>query len=90
MNKKTQCKDVKRWLESGYTLTQKDAEKMFGIGRLAARIGDLKHDPYNLDIEREMVAVTKANGTKTRVARYSLAARTHDENGQRIMRGLML
>ena len=51
-------------------ITALDALRSFGIGRLASRICELREEGYK--IERRMVTVIKADGTKTSVARYSL------------------
>lgn len=50
-------------------MTQKDAIGM-GCYRLGARVFDLRAKGY--DIERVMMDVIKANGEKTKVARYYL------------------
>lgn len=51
-------------------ITALDALRSFGIGRLASRICELREEGYKID--RRMVTVLKADGTKTSVARYSL------------------
>lgn len=58
----------------GERLTQLDALRLYGVGRLAAVVFDLKRAGH--DIRSEMVGVEKANGSTARVATYwmSLAA----------------
>lgn len=50
-------------------ITQRDAIE-FGCYRLGARVFDLRAKGH--DIESDMMTVTKANGEKTKVARYYL------------------
>jgi len=83
----TQCAGLRNLLQGGQTITQGEAQKLFGIGRLAARIGDLKKQ--GMDIESEMITVKNRDGQPCRVARYSLAAPTHEGN-QSVFRGIML
>ena len=59
---------VLRHLKKKGPLTQRQADRLYGIGRLAARVHEISEP-----IEREMIRVRKANGEETRVARYSLA-----------------
>ena len=49
-------------------LTQLDALKLYGVGRLASRINDIKK--LGLDVRKRDITVTKANGETTRVAEY--------------------
>lgn len=51
-------------------LTQLEALTLDGVGRLSARIWDLRHK-YGIDIEEDSVAVQTRNGV-ARVARYRL------------------
>jgi len=80
-----QCADLRNWLEAGYTITQDEGKDRFGIGRVSARIGELKKE--GMDIDSEMITVHNRDGEACRVARYSLAAETHEGN-QRLMRGI--
>lgn len=52
--------------------TQREAERLYGIGRLAARVHDWKAFLGKNKIERELIMVRKANGEKARVAQYYL------------------
>ena len=61
---------VLRHLERHGSITALEAVREYGILRLAARISDLKRAGNN--ITSELVTVNNADGTKTRVARYSL------------------
>lgn len=58
-------------LESGKGITQLEALREYGVGRLAAVIYDLKHK-YEFDIVTEMATVVKASGRTANVARYWL------------------
>ena len=51
-------------------ITQLEALQVYGIGRLASRIWDLKQEGYIID--RKMLPVLKADGTKTEVAAYKI------------------
>lgn len=51
-------------------ITQLEALREYGIGRLASRIWDLKQEGYIID--RKMLPVLKADGTKTEVAAYKI------------------
>lgn len=39
---KTQCAQIKKWLEEGKSITSLEALKMFGCMRLASRVFDLR------------------------------------------------
>lgn len=64
---------ILRHLEDQGSITQREADDLYGITRLGARIWDLKHDGYNIVTERE----TSVNryGDKTAYARYRLVRR---------------
>jgi len=66
----TQTEMVLKHLKAGHALTQLEATIQFGIGRLAARIKELKLAGYL--IVSEMIEVDKASGGKANVARYSM------------------
>lgn len=51
-------------------ITPLDALRLYGVGRLAAVVFDLKKDGH--DIATDMVEVEKVNGKKARVASYRL------------------
>ena len=51
------------------SITQREAIR-FGCYRLASRINDIKRRGYI--VKREMIEVTNADQTKTRVARYRI------------------
>lgn len=57
----------------GERLTQLDALQSYGVGRLAARVCDLRAKGY--DIRRTLKAVAKAGGGSVRVAEYYLVER---------------
>lgn len=44
----TQSEKILAWLQSGKTLTQLDALRMFRCMRLASRISDLRNAGYNI------------------------------------------
>ena len=64
-----QTEMVLRHIELWGKITQRDAYHM-GIYRLASRVNDLRRE--GVDIKTEMVEVTNADGSKSRVAVYSL------------------
>lgn len=72
----SQCAYVLRVLERGRTLTAQQAIREYGIGRLAARVRDLRKDGY--DISTAMTPVVKANGKETRVARYFMRSKRRE------------
>ena len=66
----TQCQMLAQCLNAGYAITPLEALHMFGIGRLAARISDLRQDGW--PILAEWVTVSKGK----RVKRYRLDSPT--------------
>lgn len=66
----TQKDKIVQFMKQHEWITQRDAYSM-GIYRLGARIWDLKNN--GVPIKAEYVKVTNADGTKTFIARYSLA-----------------
>ncbi len=67
----TQCDYIIAHLKTGKGITQREADRLYGIGRLAARIGELKRNGYP-EIQHETIEVKKRNGARTRVTRYYL------------------
>ena len=67
---KGQTRAIKEYLETGNTLTNKEAADMFGCYRLSARIKDLRDAGMN--ISTIMVDGETRYGTSTRYARYKL------------------
>jgi len=66
---KPQTKKVLGWLQAGNTLTSKQARKLFGIDRLAARVGEVRDAGY--EVVTTMIRINK----DTRVGRYSLGSK---------------
>lgn len=66
----SQNQRIRKYLQTGRSLTALDALYQFGCFRLGARIHNLKSEGMN--IESEMVDITSEGKTK-RVARYKLA-----------------
>jgi len=64
---KPQTKKVLGWLQAGNTLTSQQARKLFGIDRLAARIGEIRDADYS-------VVTTMIRVRKSSVGRYSIGA----------------
>lgn len=52
--RESQNKAIKKWLESGKSISQKTADKIFNCWRLSARIYDLKNK-FGMNIKTEMV-----------------------------------
>jgi len=72
LNKKameSQNKRIRKYLESGKSLTPLDALYMFGTFRLGARIHELKSE--GLNIESTIIKIT-SEGKKKHVSRYKL------------------
>lgn len=69
--KSTYLSQIKRWLESGKSITPAQAISKFGCTRLSAVIFRLKNE-YNLPICTELVSVRNRNGRRVDVARYHL------------------
>ena len=65
----SQATDIIEFIRDNGSITMAQAYAI-GCGRLASRIYDLR--AAGINIEREMVSVVKANGQKTRVARYTI------------------
>lgn len=57
-------------LRTGRTLTQVEALATYGIGRLAARVGELRDAGH--DVRTKMERVRKADGSTANIARYLL------------------
>jgi len=69
----TQRNDILTYLQSGRSLTPRDAYNYFGCLRLAARIHDLKAEGY--DIESRTLDIGKGK----HVASYSLKEKVYQE-----------
>lgn len=67
--KASQQTKVLNYMRTYESITARDALS-FGCMRLASRITDLKKRGYIID--REMIEVTNVDGSKSRVARYTL------------------
>lgn len=65
----TQNEMVINYINTHGSITDAQARKYLGIGRLASRICDLKTEGYQ--IKRKMIKVRKRGGTIAHVARYS-------------------
>lgn len=66
----SQCASILKWLREGKPLTPLLALQQFGCMRLAARIGNLKSSGHL--IHRQMIDVTNADGSQSRVAEYRM------------------
>lgn len=66
----SQCAKILDWLKAGKTLTAIGALDEFGCNRLAARIADLRRTGH--DISTTTIVVFNREGSKCRVAEYSL------------------
>lgn len=65
----TQNEQIAAYLNAGNALTPLEALRMFGVARLAARVGELKSQGMAIDMN--MIEVDGAHG-RARVARYVL------------------
>lgn len=61
MQKETQCKRLLKHMLGGKAITQGEALALYGIGRLASRIVDLKD--RGVDVRSEFVTVETRFGT---------------------------
>lgn len=61
---------IHTYLQKGNKLTQNEALSLFGVGRLASRINDLKEMGH--PIHAEMITVKNRSGKDVRIAQYSL------------------
>ena len=66
---KPQTKQVLGWLKAGNTITSMQARKLFGIERLAARIGEIRDAGH--DVLTTMIHVRN----KKVVGRYSMGGK---------------
>ena len=67
-DKRTQCKTLLAHFESGGSITAMEAAKLYSVGRLAARVSDLRRSGY--PIKGEMISVKNQFGDTCRVKRY--------------------
>jgi hypothetical protein len=66
----SQTVEIKKYMESGKSITPLEALYMFGTWALSSRISDLRKQGVN--IKSELIEITSAGKTK-RVSRYSIA-----------------
>jgi len=66
----TQCERVVEYIRNHGSITQAEASKYLAVGRLAARVSDLR--ARGVKIVTETVKVKNRFGDKTEVARYKL------------------
>lgn len=69
--KNTYTYQIKRWLESGRSITSKQAIDELGCTRLAVIISNLRHH-YNMPIKSDNVIVKNRNGRSVEIAKYYL------------------
>ena len=66
----SQKQKILNYLQQGRSITPMDALLIFGCSRLAARIKELKKDGNH--IVSEMIQTTGHDGSKARVAKYTM------------------
>ncbi|QRE00633.1 hypothetical protein [Pseudomonas phage Itty13] len=66
----SQCARILAWLQLGKPITASIALREFGVGRLAARVRDLRQSGHV--IHTKMITVRNRNGSPCRVAEYWL------------------
>lgn len=71
-DKQTQCNALLKHFESGRSITDTEANIMYSIGRLAARVYDLRSAGY--PIKGDMVTVKNQFGKPCRVKRYYMGS----------------
>lgn len=69
----TQAETILAALKRGERLTQLDALTRYGVGRLAARVHDLRRQGY--DVRCRLTKVEARHGGARRVAQYTLGRR---------------
>ena len=67
---KPQCKQVLQHMMRHGFITQDRAKEVYGVSRLASRIGDLEADGY--EIEHELVSGLNRDRKPAHFSRYSL------------------
>ena len=67
----TQCERIIDYIKFHGSITQEEASKYIAVGRLAARVSDLKKQGVNIITER--VNGKNRFGAKTNFARYRIA-----------------
>jgi hypothetical protein len=80
----SQLRRLRAHLERGKRITPAQALKWFGIGRLAARIDDLKHEGLAIHAERKKV---KTRAGHAYVAEYSVRHECGAVGNHRVLRG---
>ena len=65
---------ILNWMMHGYTITSKEARKLCGCDRLAARISDLRADGW-------LIVTEKPHAKGARYAVYRLLGRVDEEGG---------
>lgn len=70
--KQTQCQWILTHFENGGSLTHLEAEKLYSVLRLAARVSDLRRRGHN--IKGDMVTVKNKYGQNCRVKRYYMGS----------------
>ena len=65
------CQNIYKYMTFHGGITQAEAFLELGVGRLGARIWDIKN--AGVPIRSEMIKVTKKDGSSAYVAKYSIA-----------------
>lgn len=66
----SQATDIIEFIRDHGSITTMDAFRFLGITRLASRVYDIK--AVGINVNKEMLTVIRENGTKCRVARYTI------------------
>jgi len=66
----SQCAKILARLQAGKTITPLEALDEYGVGRLAARVADLRNEGHV--INSRLITVFNRDGAKCRVAEYSM------------------
>lgn len=72
------CEKIRRHLLDGHPITAIDALNLYSCMNLKGRIFDLRVEPYNLPIQREMIKLKSGK----RVAKYYLLKSTIERINQ--------
>ncbi|MCK5128125.1 MAG: hypothetical protein KAR42_17850 [candidate division Zixibacteria bacterium] len=69
-HRKSQNQKIRRHLINGYTITQREASRLYGCDRLASRINDLRNGRFG--IELMLIETTMIHKKGKHWAEYSI------------------
>jgi hypothetical protein len=66
----SQCRMILKHLRNGFTITQREASRLYGCDRLGARIYDLRNGKYGIPVTP--IKTTMIRSGRKRFAEYSI------------------